>query len=597
MDGIKIIQKQLKTAPSSAGVYRMLNKNGEVLYVGKAKNLKKRLINYTQPERLVKRIRKMVFETKKLIMVETPNEQEALLLEINLIKSLKPKYNVIFMDDSSYPYILITNEKSPRILSHRGAKKDNGKYYGPYPSADSVYKTIDMLERIFKLRTCSASYFKNRTRPCLKYDIKRCSAPCVGKISKEDYNLSIKEAHSFLSGKGNTLQKTIQKRMLLASKEQRYEDATIERDKLKTLTSIQTKGKTLSQGLKDSDVIAIYLKQNDFCIQGFFYRNNQHIGNRTWFGKNYENLPAEELLKIFISQHYNKDNTPKEIITSHMPNDAEILKNILTNIAEPQKGHKKDIINQALFNAKQSLLRKISQQTSWAKQLAEFSPLLGSDHSITSIETFDISNISGTNAVASMVVADKTGMNKKKYRKFSIKQSNTPNDYAMMEEVLTRRYNNPQTPYPDVVMVDGGKGHLAVLIKVFNKIKFTDKTKKPILCAISKGKERDKGYEKIWQQGKDKPLNIEFNSPLIFILQQIRDESHRFAINFHRQKRAKSTVKSALDSIAGIGAKRKKALLLHFGSVEEIKKSTPAEIARVEGISKKIAENIYDSLR
>jgi excinuclease ABC subunit C len=600
MDGIKIIQKQLKTAPTTAGVYRMLNSDDEVLYVGKAKNLQKRLTNYTKPERMVKRIRKMVFETVKLILVETPTETEALLLEINLIKNLKPKYNIIFKDDKSYPYIIITSEKFPRIMSGRGIKntnKNHASVFGPYPGADSVYRTIDMLEKTFHLRTCNTSTFNNRTRPCLKYDIKRCSAPCVNKISESNYQQSIKEASQFLSGKGNNLQKIIQQRMVSASNEKRYEDAAIERDKLKTLTHIQTKGKTLSQGLKNADVLAVHTISNDVCIQGFFYRNNQHIGNRTWFEKNMENFTSEQILKAFISQHYNSDNKPSEIICSHKPEDLQLLKSLIDiNIVTPQKGHKKDIINQALHNAEQALVRKQSQSASWKNRLACFKSILKTPHQIKSIETFDISNISGTNAVASMVVADETGMNKKKYRKFAVKTKNTPDDYAMMAEVLTRRYANPKIPYPDVVMVDGGRGHLTTLINVFKKIKFDNGAKKPILCAISKGKERDKGYEKIWQEGAEKPLPIEFNSPLIFVLQQIRDESHRFAITFHRQKRSKNTIKSALDSISGIGAKRKKALLLHFGSVNEIKKATIGEISRAEGISKKIAEIIYDGL-
>jgi excinuclease ABC subunit C len=597
-DGIHIIEKHLKTAPTGAGVYRMLNDKGEVLYVGKAKNLQKRLTSYTKTEGMVQRIRKMVFETAELILVETPSETEALLLEISLIKSLNPKYNILFKDDSSYPYILLTDEKFPRIMAKRNKKSTHTKgvsAFGPYPSADSVYQTIDMLERVFQLRTCNASMFKNRTRPCLKYDIKRCSAPCVGKISEKDYQRSIQQATQFLSGKENILQKEIQRRMVAASKELRYEDAARERDRLKVLSNVQTKSKTLSQGLKNADVLAVDIAGNDACVQAFFYRNNQHIGNRSWFEKNMAHKTREEILSTFISQHYNAENAPTEIICSHTPEDVHLLNDIFqSRIITPQKGHKKNIVNQALHNAEQSLKRRQAQHTSWQKQLALLSELLKSSKPITSIETFDISNISGKNAVASMVVADEEGMNKKKYRKFAIQHKDTPDDYAMMEEVLLRRYQNAKTPYPDVVMVDGGKGHLTTLVNVFKKI---SPLKKPILCAISKGKERDKGYEKIWQEGVKEPLPVDFNSPLIFVLQQIRDESHRFAITFHRQKRSKSTIKSALDRINGVGAKRKKALLLHFGSVAEIKKATIDDIARVEGISHKTAEMVYDGLR
>ena len=607
-DGIDIIKDKLKSIPTSPGVYRMLNSNGDILYIGKAKNLKNRLTNYTQAEGLSNRIRKMVFETAELVIVECSSETESLLLEISLIKSLKPKYNIIFRDDSAYPYILITkqtknNNSAPRLAYHRGAKRIKGDYFGPYPDAGKVHRTIDMLERTFLLRTCKDSTYNNRSRPCLKYHIKRCSAPCVNKITEENYAELVNQAKDLLNGKSKKVQVKIQKTMEKASNEMRFEDAAIQRDRLQALAAITAKQTTFATNIGDADFLALANEAGKACVQLFSYRGNQHIGNSTHFPNAVNDETEAEILRLFILMHYEKIKAPKSIFTSHDVAEADVINTALkTQISTPRKGDKKTIINQALENAKNKLQHKNLQSQSWKQQLEHFSEVLGAENGISRIETFDISNISGKHSVASLVVAGSEGMLKSDYRKYAIKGKDTPDDYAMMHEVLTRRYDgllkqskNTLECWPNVIMVDGGKGHLNILIKVFKELGLEDSG--IILCGISKGPERDKGYEKIWQQGKEEPIDVPFNSPLIFILQQIRDESHRFAIGFHRQKRSKTIEKSILDSIPNIGAKRKKALLLAFGSAEGVKTAALEDLAKVEGISKQLAQHIYDWLR
>lgn len=617
-DGIEILVQKVKSAPSTPGVYRMLNEKGDVLYVGKAKNLKKRLTNYTQPERQSNRIRKMVFETRDLVLVECPSESEALLLEISLIKSLKPRYNVIFRDDTSYPSILITDEETPRITHHRGAKKIKGDYFGPYPSADAMYRTIDLMERSFLLRTCKDSVFNNRSRPCLKYHIKRCSAPCVNRISAEAYDDLVSQSKDFLNGKADDVQQKIKVKMLEASDDMRFEDAAIERDRLRAITQILGKQSTFTQSVQNADVVALHAEGGKACVQIYVYRNAQHIGNAHFMLKEVEGMDESEILAQFMALHYDKNQLPKQVLTSHEIENAEVLeeafselKGTKVQISCPQRGEKKDVVLQAQNNAKQQLQRKLSEGKSWNTQLQTFAKILSSEKPVNRVETFDISNISGKNPVASLVVAGEEGMLKSDYRKFNIKTKDTPDDYAMMEETLHRRYSRllkesdaaiksgePSPPWPDVVMVDGGKGHLNVLIRVFENLGILDDEQSPILCCIAKGEERDKGLETIfkYEAGEVKELPIEYNSPLIFVLQRMRDESHRFAIGFHRQKRNKSTLKSKLDDIPNVGPKRKKALLLAFGSVEGVRGASVKDIARIEGVSEELAEQIKSYL-
>ena len=612
-DGIHILKDFIKRAPETPGVYRMLNNKGDVLYVGKAKNLKNRLSNYAQGNGLSNRIRQMVFETCEVVVVEVASESEALLLEISLIKNLKPKYNIIFRDDASYPYILFTKAESPRLMSHRGSKKLKGDYFGPYPDAGAMYRTMEMLEKAFLLRTCKDSEFENRSRPCLKYDIKRCSAPCVGRISPADYKDLVKQAEKFLKGQGTSVQKALQDKMLEASTQMDYEKAAMYRDRLESIAQTLAIQSTYGAAVENGDIVALYRQNPHVCIQIFSYKNGQHVGNAQFYPKEVAELDDSEVLRLFIAMHYSGKDAPKEIVTSHEVSDAETLSHSLNEgkrvkIYTPLKGEKRHLVGQALMNAEKSLKRKLSEESSWIKQMAEFTQLLQLENPVKRIECFDISNISGKQAVASMVVAGEGSMLKSDYRKFAIKGKDTPDDYAMMREVLMRRYGkllketekakaegSASPVWPDVIMVDGGKGHLSVLTSVMEELGLIGEGY-PLLLAIAKGEYRDKGLETIFQSGREKPLEITYNSPLKFLLQVIRDESHRFAIGFHRQKRSKETFKSALDSIPGVGAKRKKALLLTFGSAAGVKSASVEDLKRVEGVNEALAEQIYHYL-
>lgn len=613
-DGIHILKERVKNLPNTPGVYRMLNAAGDVLYVGKAKALKKRVTNYTQAERLSTRIRKMVFETHELIVVETATEVEALLLEANLIKSLKPKYNVLLRDDKSYVSILITHDETPLIQYHRGAKKKKGDYFGPYPSSDAVYRTLDMLERTFMLRTCKDTIFKHRTRPCLKFDIKRCTAPCVGKVNKEDYAEQVAEAKMFLKGQGNTVQKRIQSRMLDAAEKEDFERAALERDKLQTLTYINNNRSTLTNALTDADVFGLVQQGGKVAVQMFSYRGGQHVGNIIYYPRATEELSEDEIMRVFLALHYAQHHPPRHILTSHTPADVDVLQaafsqnaNYKVTLSTPKQGERLKIVQEAQRNAAQTLSRKMAESASWHSQMQVFGELLQLPTTPTRIEAFDISNISGTQAVASMVVAGAEDMLKSDYRKFTIKTKDTPDDYAMMHEALTRRYSKLMRStqqdadplvWPDIILVDGGVGHLNTLLKVADELNLAALENPPTLCAIAKGEERDKGLEKIyqWRNGAIEQLPIPFNTPLIFMLQRVRDEAHRFAIGFHRQRRSKALTKSVLDTIPNIGPKRKKSLLLHFGAADAVKNASIEELCRVEGISKQLAEDIYSWL-
>jgi excinuclease ABC subunit C len=598
-DGQAYLKQKLKSIPNSPGVYRMLNANSDVLYVGKAKNLKNRLTSYTQVDQLSNRIRRMVFETAELIVVETETEAEALLLEANLIKSLKPKYNIIFRDDATYPSILITHEEAPLLKYHRGAKKLKGDYFGPYPTAGAVHQTLDLLERAFRLRTCTPSVFKNRTRPCLKYDIKRCSAPCVGKISASDYADLVGQAKLFLKGKGNEVQKLVQKRMNKFAAEERYEEAAVERDRLQALSTVSTNRTALTHALANADVFALARQGGKVCIQAFFYRDGQHMGNQAFYPRGVDELADAEVLRHFLALHYVSRTPQKEIVVSHDVAEVEELAEALSlsaghkvSIAAPKRGDKRKVVEHALKNAENTLSRKLAEGQNWNAQMHAFGELLSLEEAPKRIECFDISNISGKQPVASLVVAGEEGMLKSDYRKFKITVKDTPDDYSMMREALTRRYKRlkaEDVPMPDIVLVDGGKGHLNVLIDVFKTLEIEG----PVLAAIAKGEERDKGLETIFKAGLAEPLPIPFNTPLIFMLQRVRDEAHRFAIGFHRQQRSSKLTKSKLDSIPNVGAKRKKALLLHFGSVSGVEGAGIDELMQVEGISQSLAEHIY----
>ena len=633
---------------------------GRVLYVGKARNLKARVTSYTQPERLTARIRKMVFETCELIVVQTATEAEALLLEANLIKSLKPKYNITLRDDSSHLSVVITGDETPLIRPHRGTRKTNreAEYFGPYPSASAVYQTLNLMERAFRLRTCNDATFRHRSRPCLKYDIKLCSAPCVGKISAENYAASVQQAKRFLRGERTEILTELQSHMAAFSAQQNYEQAARVRDTIKALSATQSAATAVTHSMANADVLAIVAENGQLAVQMFHYRNGQHVGNQAYFPKldadDTQELP--ETLRLFLALHYTQRKPPPHIYCNVAPTDAALLAEALTTsaghkveITAPQRGEKREIIQQATTNAQSALRRKQAQNQSWQTQLENFGQLLNLPQTPTSLECYDISNISGRFPVASQVVATAEGMQRSRYRRYKITSKTTPDDYAMMAEVLTRRLKrgqkneNCENTLPSIIMVDGGKGQLNILLQVVQNLGLWGKPECPALVAIAKGEDRDKGLETLWHVNSDDvlnersefrtsptrrspersegeggpfpqknnagakagskveggpityhPLPIPHNSPLIFMLQQVRDEAHRFAITFHRSTRTKALSTSRLDEIPGVGPTKKKALLLHFGSLEAIRGASLQALQQAPNIGPTLAQTIYD---
>ena len=639
-DGIDLLKERLAGLPTTPGVYRMLNAKGDVLYVGKARNLKARLTSYTQPERMVVRIRKMVFETRDLVVVETRTEAEALLLEANLIKSLKPRYNIIFRDDSSYVSVLITDEATPLIKSHRGARRVKGDYFGPYPSASAVYQTLDLMERAFRLRTCVETVFRNRTRPCLKYDIKRCSGPCVGKIDPAAYKATVAQARRFLRGERSAVLKDMQAAMAAASSNMEFEQAGAIRDRIKALSAVAGGGSALSHALPEADVFAIVREGGRLGIQAFYYRNGQHVGNQMYYPRNLgteeprspgaeetqsqgeEEEELAEALRVFLALHYTQRAAVGLLLCNIKPADIEALGEALSvsagrkvRIEAPSRGDKYDVIAQAASNARKALHRKNAENDGWAAQMQAFGTMLELPRGLELLECYDISNISGRFPVASCVVAGREGMLRQRYRRYHIKTKNTPDDYAMLREVLTRRvekgmkeltFDDEGRPLglPDVLLVDGGKGQLNVLVDVVRGLGLLGQPECPALVGIAKGEERDKGLETIFRavvsptgEVELQELPVTFNSALIFVLQRIRDEAHRFAITFHRESRGKALAVSRLDGIPGVGPTKKKALLLHFGSVEGVRGASVEDLAQVAGIGEELAQVIYDYFR
>ena len=613
-DGINTLKKALKTLPQKPGVYRMFGQGDEVLYVGKAINIQKRVTQYTQTTRLTRRIRQMVYLTRRLEVVETPSETEALLLEANLIKNLQPRYNIRLKDDGTYPGIYITppTDKLPSLIRvHRGKIPKKGWFFGPYPSGYSARRMVDLLERLFKLRTCTDGFYRGRKRPCLKYHIGRCSAPCVDKVSREDYGQQVQDAVMFLEGRMQDVQKRLQDKMAKAVARQDFEAAAIQRDRLSLLAEAVTRTSSASTDMQDADVVALVLQGGRAAAQIFSYRHGQHIGNSRYFPDQMDDLNPQEAMEGFLALYYTHKTPPKFVLTNTDLPDGSALNEALSQekgqkvqVYKPQRGEKRTIVQQAELNADQALKRRQAEHKHQREMLRELAEKLEFDQEISRIECFDVSNIQGREPVASMVVMTREGIAKDQLRKFAIKSKQTPDDYAMMAEVLTRRYKrlfkeHKDSPkevnvWPQVVMVDGGKGHLRVLEKVFEDLAIDPQSMGIVLCAIAKGEERDKGLERIFCSGKPAPLPIDYNTPLIFMLQRLRDESHRVAIGYHRQKRSKKLKTSLLDTIPNIGPKRKKALLNYFGSVPQLKRAAAEDIAKVEGISKTLAREIYD---
>ncbi len=590
--GLEVLKQNEKIAPTNPGVYRMISKDDEVLYVGKAKNIKKRIVWYTKFEKLPMRLKRMVALVDKMEFIITTSEAAALLTENELIKRYHPRFNILLKDDKSFPYLSLNmHEDFPALKKYRGKKTAGIKYFGPFANVLAVNHVMDVIQKIFMLRTCRDNVFKNRTRPCMLYQIKRCSGPCMGMISKEDYHKSVEEVVRFLEGKNTTLQEEFSKKMIEASENLDFEEALVLRDKLKALSAV-TMGEALAYGgLKSVDVIGLYRLQNLAAVEVFFYRGGQNYGNVSFFLKQTEDAESFEILEAFISEFYVTHEAPKEIVVPEALENAAFLEDALhTKIVLPKAGEKVKLFESANINAKAALERYLSQTTSIRQNLAQMKDVFGLEKIPQRIEVYDNSHNQGSYAIGAMIVATPSGFDKKSYRTFNIKYtSNTNDDFAMMKEVLTRRFEHMgDENRPDVILLDGGQGQLSA---VYQALKDYDLTGISII-AISKGPERNAGKEFYHQKDKES-FALEYRSPLAFYLQTIRDEAHRFAIGTHRKKRAKSIYKSSLDEIEGIGAKRKRDLLRFFGSVEDVKAASVTDLQKTEGISKKTAEKIY----
>ncbi|GIK99243.1 MAG: UvrABC system protein C [Alphaproteobacteria bacterium] len=608
--GIEVIRRQLRSMPTAPGVYRMLNKAGDALYVGKARNLKKRVSSYTQVAKLSNRLHRMVAETAALEVVTTHTEVEALLLESNLIKRLMPRYNVLLRDDKSFPYILITaDHEAPQIVKHRGARTRKGDYFGPFASAGAVNTTIAALQRAFLLRPCSDSIFESRTRPCLQYQIKRCSAPCVGRISREDYAAMVAEARDFLMGRSRDVQERLSAAMQAASEALDFETAARYRDRIRALTEIQAHQSINVEGLDEADVIAIHQAAGQTCIQVFFFRSGSNYGNRAYYPSHDRSAGCAEVLAAFLGQFYDNKQPPRLILLSEPPAERELLAEALSvkagrkvELAVPQRGDRRRLVEHALANARDALARRVAENASQRKLLEGLAGVFGLEAPPQRVEVYDNSHISGRNPYGVMIVAGPDGFIKNAYRKFAIsgEAANNPtggDDYGMMREVLTRRFSralreDPERDrgaWPDLVLLDGGQGQLNAALDVMAELGIPDLP----IAAIAKGPDRNAGRERFFMPGRE-PFSLDPRDPVLYFLQRLRDEAHRFAIGTHRAKRSKQIGQSPLDEVPGIGARRKKALLLHFGSARSVARAGLEDLAAVDGISETVARKIYD---
>ncbi len=601
--GKEVIKKELPLIPKLPGVYRMLNDKGEILYVGKAKNLPNRLKSYIAEKNHIIRTERMLSQTKKLEITTTSNESEALLLEANLIKKHKPKFNILLRDDKSFPFIFIGNKDVwPQIRRHRGKKTKEGFYFGPFASAGSANWTIKMIQKIFHLRVCDDTVFKNRERPCILYQIKRCSGPCVGYVEKEDYKKTVDDAIEFVSGKSRKIQKSLSDQMEKASEDLDFEKAVILRDRIKSLNIIQSSQRINEANLIEADVIAGYKESGKTCIQVFFYRSKQNWGNQAFFPKHDPDESLSNILNSFISQFYENKSVPSSIIISEEIKEKNLIEKTLSkkegkqvNLSVAKKGSKLKVINQATKNAKESLNRKLYESQNNRELFDSVASKFNLETNINLVEVYDNSHIQGTNSVGALIAFGEEGFIKKRYRKFNIKsKKNEQDDYGMMREVLNRRFKRAiqekdnYLSFPDLVIVDGGKGQYSVARDSLNELGLHEI---PII-AIAKGKFRNSGNETFFHNGKEYKFNK--NDPTLFFLQRIRDESHRFAISAHRAKRKRGISKSLLDQIEGIGSIRKRALLNHFGSARAVESASLDEIKSVEGVEEKVAKKIYN---
>jgi excinuclease ABC subunit C len=615
--GHAAIEQAVRHAPTSPGVYRMLNAASDVLYVGKAKNVRKRLSSYArvsapQPARILR----MIAATATVEIVSTTTETEALLLEANLIKQLRPRFNVQLRDDKSFPYILITGDHwAPQILKHRGAQSRPGRYFGPFASAGAVGRTITALQRAFLVRSCTDAFFESRTRPCLLYQIRRCSGPCTGEIDFPGYTELVHEATDFLSGRSRVVKQQLAREMEKASAELEFETAALYRDRLAALSAIQSQQGINPRSVEEADVFAIHQEGGYSCIEVFFFRTGQNWGNRAYFPRAEKSFTPEEVLASFLAQFYDDKPPPKLILLSHAIEECELLADALSikagfkvEVSTPQRGEKKEMIAHALTNAREALGRKLADTATQGRLLQGMVATLGLPHPPKRIEVYDNSHIQGTNAVGAMIVAGPDGFIKNQYRKFNIRSEGlTPgDDYAMMREVLQRRFKRLLTPpaedaakaradddsfpqWPDLVIIDGGRGQLNAVREIFAGLGLTQVT----LLAVAKGPDRDAGRETLFMPDKE-AIKLEPRDPVLYFIQRLRDEAHRFVIGSHRKLRKKDIREAGLQEIPGIGPSRKRALLHHFGTLKEIERASIADLGKVPGVSAESARKIFE---
>lgn len=590
--GIEVIKGYVKIAPLNPGVYRMLDKNGKVLYVGKAKSIKKRIVAYTHFDKLPDHIKRMVSEVDKMEFIIVENEAQALLMENDLIKKLEPKYNILLKDDKTFPHLMINlQEDFPALRKSRGIRRDKCKYFGPFASAAAVNNVVDIIQKTFKLRSCRDSVFANRDRPCMLYQIKRCSAPCVGKISRDEYHKTVDEVVAFLEGRNSELKEKWSLQMQEASANTDYETALILRDRIRTLSSIQGGYNVEYADIMSADAVAVAKHKNMVCIQVFFIRSGQNCGNIPYFPKQAADMNEIDILEGFLSTFYAEHIPPKEIYVSKQLENKEFLQEAIgAKINYYKKGNKAKLIERAYENAVAAIERRLAENATVRANLSEMQKYFALPRVPQRIEVYDNSHNQGSYAVGAMIVATPEGFDKKSYRTFNIKYTdNTNDDFAMMKEVLLRRFERMSAENrPDVILLDGGLGQLHAVHEALSGYDLNGIT----IIAISKGPERNAGKEFYHILGRES-FDLPFQSPIAFYMQNIRDEAHRFAIGTHRKKRAKSMFKSVVDEIDGIGAKRKRDLLNFFGSAEQIKAASLADLQKVAGISKKTAEKIY----
>ena len=604
--GVAAIRNVLKTLPARPGVYRMQDARGDVLYVGKARALKNRVTNYTQVDRLPKRLQRMVAQTRSMTIVTTNNEAEALLLEAQLIKRFRPAYNVLLRDDKSFPFILLRADHDfPRIQKHRGARRAKGNYYGPFASAGSVNNTLNALQKLFLLRSCTDGFFKTRDRPCLLYQIKRCSAPCVGRIGVDDYAELVGDAKDFLAGKSTKVQTKLGAQMTEAAEAMDFELAGVLRDRLKALTFIQGTQAINAEGVGDADVFALACRDGVMGIQAFFIRGGQNWGHRSFFPAHTNEVPEDEVLTSFLTQFYEEVPPARNVLLDRELAEGALLSEALAEragykvaLSVPQRGDRRRLMEQAKRNAVEALDRRLAESTTQAKLLREVADLFELAEPPNRIEIYDNSHIQGTNALGAMVVAGPEGFRKGQYRKFNIKQAATDDDFAMMREVFGRRFARAQAEdpdrdagdWPDLVLIDGGRGQLNAAKGVLEDMGIED----VCLVGVAKGPHHGREGREVFHLMDGRELTLPVNSPVLFYLQRLRDEVHRFAIGAHRAKRAKAIGASPLDEVPGIGPARKKALLMHFGTARSVRGASLDDLKKAPGVSAAVAQQVYD---